>query len=412
MSDTATESLPTVHQLISKVKGDIGAVGKDREMKDGPRYSYRGVDDILNAAHEALVQHGVFWVPWCEDGQWSTFMGGKDNKKEVVRVVHYVQYKVYGPRGDYFEARVPGEAQDFSDKAANKTLTGAEKILLSQIFAIPYSTEDPDDTRIERGENLGGIMPTEEQWKGMMDVLKALPGDVQPWVKTWRESRDIPIKYGEINAAEVLAILSFVDGLHAVFDHANGDGTVSPPPKPANGGPAAESPTLMGDGVTNDTAAVQAHVNAGVRVNKTHLDTLIGLAGQLPKEGAQSQAALKKWRYEQGITGSPETWTVAQWEQVMSHANSLLGNRPIDLEFRGYLGGRLANLGPEYEAVFQEHLDGLDSNPVKGRPWRQQLDRIPSSFDDEMRDAIDMLVQSHAVTNPSNPEVLDGGEAF
>lgn len=245
------------------------------------------------------------------------------------------------------------------------------------------------------------LMPTEDEWKGMMDVLKALPDDVKPWVKTWREDREIPIKYGEINAAETLAILSFVDGLHAVFDHANGDGTVSPPP------------ALVGDGVTDDTKAAQAQVNAGVRVNKTHLDTLTGLAGQLPKEGAQSQASLKKWRYEQGITGSPETWTVAQWEQVMAQAKTMLDNQPIDMEFRGFLGGRLANLGPEYEAVFQEHLDGLDNNPQKGKPWRQQMDRIPSSFDNEMRDTIDMLVQSHAATNPpAETEVLDGGEAF
>lgn len=124
-----------VIQAITKVKHDIGAIGKGGTMKGGSfSYKYRSIDDVLNQAHDALVAHGLVFVP-------KLVSHAQSGKTTLVDV----EYTVYGPEGDCITARVPGEGDDSGDKGTNKAMTGALKVFLTQTFAIPFDTDDPDD---------------------------------------------------------------------------------------------------------------------------------------------------------------------------------------------------------------------------------------------------------------------------
>lgn len=180
---------PNVHQLISKVKDSIGSVGKEKRMKEGPaKYAYRSIDDILDAAHAGLIEHGVFWVPSVESMEWSEFETKSGAKG--LRVVAVIGFEIFGPAGDSFKAKVIGEAQDYSDKAANKAHTAAQKILLGQLFAIPFAAEDPDDSRIERGtpEVDPLDVPTKE-WRtwAKAQILEVVGYDREQAAARWAE---------------------------------------------------------------------------------------------------------------------------------------------------------------------------------------------------------------------------------
>jgi ERF superfamily len=142
----------TVWQAITAVKRDLGAVSKDRKMEAGPaRYSYRSIDDVLNKLHEPLITHGLVMIPMVDDviqTEAGTTKAGTAQTRTVVRM----SYLIVGPSGnDVVTARTVGEAIDSGDKGTNKAGTSALKQLLTQLFAIPFATDDPDDSYVEMG---------------------------------------------------------------------------------------------------------------------------------------------------------------------------------------------------------------------------------------------------------------------
>lgn len=141
MTDVLTpERVPTIHELMGRVLGDLPAIGKNqRNQQQG--FNFRGIDDVLNALNPLLAKHGVFYMPDVIERiseERATRNGG------VMYVVHlHVRYRFFGPAGDYIEASGWGEGTDSGDKATNKAMTGAMKYVLFQTFAI--STEEASE---------------------------------------------------------------------------------------------------------------------------------------------------------------------------------------------------------------------------------------------------------------------------
>lgn len=129
----ATESKQvSVVQAVSAVSKSIGAVGKN---KSGPQaqggFKYRGVEDIQNALHGALNEHGVVIVPNVESFE---IMEGN---KGWVRAVVTIRYDVYGPAGDKISGTVVADGLDAQDKAFGKAMSYAYKSFVLQFFCIP-----------------------------------------------------------------------------------------------------------------------------------------------------------------------------------------------------------------------------------------------------------------------------------
>lgn len=150
-ADRIGRSPVNVVQALTLVKRDLGAVSKERNMDQGPaRYKYRAIEDVLNKLHGPLVEHGVVIVPAMQDVM-NEARGTTKAGTPITYTRVSVKYLVHGPEGDAVTCLVAGEALDMSDKGLNKAMTGAYKVLLQQLFAIPFATDDPDDHYPEGG---------------------------------------------------------------------------------------------------------------------------------------------------------------------------------------------------------------------------------------------------------------------
>jgi ERF superfamily len=136
-----------IHVLIGRVLKDLPAVGKGSQAPASMgNYSFRGIDDTLNALNPILSKHGVFFIPIVEKRRDSDRQTGKGGTLWMVSL--RVRYRFYGPNGDYLDAVVEGEGSDSGDKATQKALTAAMKYMLFQVFAI--STKEVGEMDAER----------------------------------------------------------------------------------------------------------------------------------------------------------------------------------------------------------------------------------------------------------------------
>lgn len=143
----ADEPTPTVFQALQAVMRDMKAVGKD-SVNEQQRFRFRGIDAVMNAAHPLFAENGVLMVPTVLERiveTRETKSGGSMN------VVHLrIQYRFYGPAGDFIDSVVWGEAQDSADKATNKALAAGMKYALFQTLCIPTEDQpDADATTVE-----------------------------------------------------------------------------------------------------------------------------------------------------------------------------------------------------------------------------------------------------------------------
>lgn len=149
---TDAEHVP-VHTAWARVMADVQSISKaDRRDDVGGRYSFRGVDRVVNAVGPALRRHGVLVLPTKilskEYGETRTKSGTVMQECKVT-----VQWTVYGPAGDTLKDPLEsaGEATDTQDKSTAKAISVAQRVLFLTSLQIP--TQDPDvDRGHERGE--------------------------------------------------------------------------------------------------------------------------------------------------------------------------------------------------------------------------------------------------------------------
>ena len=129
-----------IYKKMTAAMKEIGAVAKSHQNPQ-QGYSFRAVDDVVEAVRGALVSHGIFFCPAVEEIQASEYQtkSGATMQHSILRV----RFSFYAEDGSSVEAVTTGEGSDSGDKACNKALSGALKYALTQTFAIP--TGDPED---------------------------------------------------------------------------------------------------------------------------------------------------------------------------------------------------------------------------------------------------------------------------
>lgn len=136
----------------NRVMRDVAAIAK-REVADtgrGGRYNFRGVDRVVNAFGPAVRRHGVIVVPVKVTPAHRDAKSANDkNMRETTTVV---DFRVYGPAGDYFDGQAEGESLDVSDKGTAKAQSIAERVFLLITGMVPTDEPEPDRTNHERGE--------------------------------------------------------------------------------------------------------------------------------------------------------------------------------------------------------------------------------------------------------------------
>ena len=131
----------TINADIAKVMAAVKPVGKDGVNKE-QGYKFRAAEDLMNALHVALAEHGVTVTPYrvetLEDVTLTTNKGTQKNKVAV-----NVTYLLQSADGSFRFAQTRGSGEDYGDKASNKALTSAYKYFVMEAFVVP--TKDMAD---------------------------------------------------------------------------------------------------------------------------------------------------------------------------------------------------------------------------------------------------------------------------
>jgi hypothetical protein len=140
-----------VVEALIRVVRDLPAVAKDEKMAgESGGYKYRGIEAMTAAAQPLFGKHGVLVCPRVLETMTEPITkGGKPWVHRTMKVEYVLRgsaasedYVVVGP----FVA----EADDNSDKSANKCLTQAFKQMLLQVLVISDRKDDPDDANVDR----------------------------------------------------------------------------------------------------------------------------------------------------------------------------------------------------------------------------------------------------------------------
>lgn len=128
-------------QIIAAMK-DIEAIGKGKYNKQ-QGFSFRGIDDVMNALHPVLTKHDIFTVTEVleQTREHRTTERGSQLNYSLLKF----RTRFYTTDGSYVDAVTMGEGMDSGDKASNKAMSIAYKYALFQVFCIPTEEmKDPD----------------------------------------------------------------------------------------------------------------------------------------------------------------------------------------------------------------------------------------------------------------------------
>lgn len=137
----------SIHHALTAVMRDVLAVGKAQRNRD-QGYTFRGIDDVVNAVGPALRKHGVLVLPELLDVSYRDVRTSKDKPAREVTV--RVRFRFVGPSGDELAVVVPGESMDSGDKGTAKAMSVAMRIALLQALCLPTDEADPDAHSYER----------------------------------------------------------------------------------------------------------------------------------------------------------------------------------------------------------------------------------------------------------------------
>lgn len=143
-----------IFKLIPKVMKEIGSISKDRKNEQ-QKYSFRGIEDFYQAAHPAMINHGIFCAPKVLSRDVYRFEKTNDMGKVTIwlHVALEVEHRFYAGDGSFVPVTTWGEGLDNSDKATNKAMSGAMKYALIELFCVPTKdVEDSDRDSPEAGK--------------------------------------------------------------------------------------------------------------------------------------------------------------------------------------------------------------------------------------------------------------------
>jgi len=141
-----------VHIAWLRVRRDISWIGKgDAYQENGKhKYNFRGYERTVAAFGPITLKHGVSVIPHRLTPAHRDAKSGKGTpmRESTTKIT----WRVYGPKGDYFEMESEGESLDYADKGTAKAQTIAQRVALLVGGLIPTGAPDSDESNIERGE--------------------------------------------------------------------------------------------------------------------------------------------------------------------------------------------------------------------------------------------------------------------
>jgi len=141
--------VPAVYAKIAAVSAELAKEGISKGRKNQQQgYSFRGIDDVLNALAGLLSNAGLVILPRCLS-RTSTERETKTGGTLFYVVVEAAFDFVAASDASVHTVVTFGEAMDSADKATNKAMSAAYKYAAILAFCIPVVGEDADSTTHE-----------------------------------------------------------------------------------------------------------------------------------------------------------------------------------------------------------------------------------------------------------------------
>lgn len=144
----SADKVPAVFVAMGEVRAAINKIGvaKDKEVTDGARFWFRGIDSVLNTFSGPMAAAGLMIIPAYSDlvvTERKT-SAGKSNYNTRVTGSYTLVSTIDGssfPMGSFY-----GEANDTQDKSVAKAQSIALRQAYLQTFVVPLGAEmDPED---------------------------------------------------------------------------------------------------------------------------------------------------------------------------------------------------------------------------------------------------------------------------
>lgn len=131
-----------IETLLPVIAAEIGPIAKARKNEQ-QGYAFRGIEDILNAAHGVFMKYGVVVMPHVVSVVRETHQSKNGN--QLFFTLLTVDYTFTASDGSARVATTVGEGMDSGDKSANKAMTAAFKNALIQVLMIPFAADEPEE---------------------------------------------------------------------------------------------------------------------------------------------------------------------------------------------------------------------------------------------------------------------------
>ena len=129
-----------IYADLAKVMRSVDHVGKG-DFNSHQKFSFRGIDGVLNAVGPALREHNVVVYPRLHDVAYEEVKTSGGKASTACRVV--VDYVFASSDGSTVETRVAAESWDTGDKAMPKAMSVAMRTALIQTLSLPTDEPDP-----------------------------------------------------------------------------------------------------------------------------------------------------------------------------------------------------------------------------------------------------------------------------
>lgn len=140
--------MSNIFQALIEVMNDVGAVRK-ADFNSHQKFSFRGIDAVINAVSPAFRKHGVFCVPTVISSEYESVQVGQ-NRTVMGHARVMVTYTFHASDGTSVDATVSAESMDSGDKATAKAMSVAYRTALLQTLCLPTDESDPDADTFER----------------------------------------------------------------------------------------------------------------------------------------------------------------------------------------------------------------------------------------------------------------------
>jgi hypothetical protein len=147
LEHTLVANVGGVHQKVLDLMRLVDSIGKDRKTDSGPRYSYRSIDDAMDAIGHAMREVGLVYTTeiTAREVHRDEARNKEGNTLLWTTVLLTVRYTFIDPADgskQHFEMAGEGRASD--DKATSKAAAMALKYGLLHALLIPVSGAVPD----------------------------------------------------------------------------------------------------------------------------------------------------------------------------------------------------------------------------------------------------------------------------